>query len=120
MIDQCFSSRNIATAGDKAFAERTHPQIDLAGVDLSKFRRTKAATPKHTQGMRLIYHQPSPMAPRHRREGGEVGNVAIHAVMALDDNQRASRPRLAQRLVRGLRIVVRESQPPSARQSRAL
>ena len=39
----------------------------------------------------------SAVAPRQRDEGGEVGHVAIHAVMALDDDQGAAVPRAAAR-----------------------
>ena len=62
------------------------------------------------------------MPPRHLDKGGEVGHVAIHAVMAFNHQQRTAmaRPRLASTLSAASRIEMAERHPPRARQDRAL
>jgi len=122
VVDQVLSTGNVPTARDEAFAQRAHPDVDLARVDPGSAGRTETARPEDAQSMRLIDHQPGAMPPRHRDKGGEVRHIAIHAVMSLDDEEgtAVARPRLGQRLVGRLGIEVAKRDAPRARQHRAL
>ena len=62
------------------------------------------------------------MTPRHRDKSGEIGHVAVHAVMPLDDEQRmaVARPRLGEHLVGGFRVEMTKRHAPCARQDCAL
>ena len=69
IVDQLGSSGDIAAAGNQALAERPHPDVDLARVDPGPVGRTEPARPEHPQSMRLVDHQPGPVAPRDGDEG---------------------------------------------------
>ena len=82
----------------------------------------KAARSEHAQSVRFVDHQPGAMSPRCSDEGRQIGDIAIHAVMALDDEQRApvARPRLAQQPVGGFVVEMRKRHPAGAGKHRAL
>ena len=56
------------------------------------------------------------MPPRDRDKGCKIGNIAVHAVMPLDDEERVALAwtRLGQDLVGGIGIEMSERHPPRA------
>ncbi len=82
----------------------------------------KAARPQHPQRMRLVDHQPRAMAPRDGDKGRQIGDVAIHAVMAFDDQERmpGAPARLAEQPVSGLVVEMGERRPARPGQRRPL
>ena len=72
--------------------------------------------------MRLVDHQPGAMAPRRRDKGRQIGNVAIHAVMPFDHEQRiaVARPRLGEQPVGLFVVEMAERHASRSRQQRSL
>ena len=92
------------------------------GIDAKPVGGAEAARPEHTQRMRLVDHQPGPMAARHSDKGRQIGDVAVHAVMPLDDEQRmpVARARLAKQPIGGFVVEMRKRHPPRPGKHRAL
>src|SRR3954452_6994917 len=72
--------------------------------------------------MRFVYHQPGSMPARDPDKGGEDGNIAVHAVMPLDDEERmaVTPARFGQHLVSSIGIEMTERHPARSRQNRPL
>ena len=110
IVDQLGPPGNIAAARDQALAQRPHPDVDFARIDAEMVSDAKAARPQHPQRMRLVDHQPGAMAARDGDKGRQIGDVAVHAVMAFDDQQRmpVARARLAEQPVGGFVVEMGE------------
>ena len=103
IIDELLAPGNVAAAGHQALAERPHPNVDLLRLDTEPVCRAKAPRPQHAQRMRFVDHQPGAMAPRNADKGRQIRDIAIHAVMPLDNEERApiARTRFAEQPIRG-------------------
>ena len=82
------------------------------------FLNAPAAAAEHAERVRFVHHQKGAVAPLDLDEVRQVGNVAVHAVQAFDDDQHALvlQAALRQQLIQRLPIVVRERHAPRARQ----
>ena len=72
--------------------------------------------------MGLVDHQQGLVPLLHVDQLGQIGDVAVHAVDALDDDQHAAilAAELGQHPLGGLGVVVRERPPPRAGKDRPL
>ena len=77
---------------------------------------------EHTQSVRFIDHQPGPIAAGGSDEGRQIGDIAIHAVLPLDDEERmpAARARFAKQTIGGFVVEMRKWHPPRPGKHRAL
>ena len=59
-------------------------------IDVEVLADAAAGLPQHAQGMRLVDHQQGLVPLLQVDELGQIGDVAVHAVDALDDDQHAA------------------------------
>ena len=80
--------------------------------------RAPARGPEHAQRMGLVDHQPGAVLLLQLDEPRQVGDVAVHRIQALDDDERAlvEMAMLLKQLLERLQIVVAEGQRRGARQ----
>src|SRR5205814_6713943 len=106
----------------EALTESAHPYVDLTGIDAKPVGGAKSSWPEHTQRMRFIDHQPGPIAAGDSDEGWQIGNIAVHAVVPLDDEERmpAARTRFAEQTIGGFEVEMRKGHPPRPGKHRAL
>ena len=86
-FDQGAGTGDVAAGRDQRLAERPHPDVDVRRVDVLFFRDAAAGGAEYAQGVGFIDHQPGAVAALELDELGEFGNVTVHAIEALDDDQ---------------------------------
>jgi hypothetical protein len=66
----------------------------------------------------FVNHQPGAVASRHGDEARQVGDIAIHTVMTLDDEKRAivARTQLAEQTIGGFVVEMGKRRPARPRQ----
>src|ERR1700730_4931835 len=72
--------------------------------------------------MVFVNHQPGAVASRHGDEPRQVGDIAIHAVMTLDDKERAivARTQITEQTIGGYVVEMGKRRPAGPRQSCSL
>ncbi len=86
------------------------------------FANAEAGRAHHAEGMRFVHHQECLVAALDVDEARQLGEIAVHAVNAFDDDQHALElaPLLGQHRIERGPVVVREGQTPRARELNAL
>jgi len=88
MLDEV---NDISVPGDeaadrgKALAERAHDQVDL--IRHAEVRRRAPAVPQHAQAVGVIHHDPRAVAPADLDDLRQGGDIAAHAVHAVNHDQ---------------------------------
>ena len=64
-------------AGRQRLAEHADPQVHV-GLDAEQLACTRAASPQHTGGVRLVDHQPRAVGLAQLDDSRQRGDVALH------------------------------------------
>ncbi len=122
VFDQGRRAGDVAAATAQRLAERAHPDVDVAGIDAEVLADAASARAEHAQRVGLVDVEERLVALLDFDEPRQVGNIAVHAVHALDGDRHAAigGPQLFQQLVERAPVVVREGPAAGARQHRAL
>ena len=121
IIDQFASARDVAAATSQRLRKRSHPDVDLARINVEMLPKAVAALPQDTERVRFVDHQPSMMPLFDLDQAPQVRKVTVHAVEAFDHDQHALElaAHRGQQLVEVVEIVVREAAAHGARQHAA-
>src|SRR4051794_12777360 len=77
---------NVATHRGEALTERAHDNIDLI-FQAEVSRCATSARTKHANAVRIVYHDSCAIFLADRHDLWQGGNVAAHAVHAIDDDE---------------------------------
>src|SRR5882762_2625312 len=106
------------TAAGQRLAERAHPDVHRFAGDAIVLTYAMAGFTEDTERMRLVDHEESLVPLLDVDQARQLGNVAVHAVQALHDDEYALEQAadLAQDGIEGDGIVVRKGAPRCARE----
>ena len=110
ILDQRDRAADIAATGRQRLGQGAHPDIDLLGVDTAILEEPRARAAGDTEAVGLVHHQPRIVTLLESDEAREVRRIAVHAVEALDHDQRAAMlvARRLEQVLQGVKVVVGE------------
>ena len=101
---------DVAAAAPQGLRERAHPKIDVGRLHAEVLADAAAARAHHADRVGLVHHQERLVPLGDPDELRQVGEVAVHAVDALDHHEHAPilATDLGEELLGSVEIVVRE------------
>ena len=108
VADQPLGTRKIPSLRAERLADRTHPEIALAGIHAEEVTDAATLGPHRADGVGLVDVEQRIVLPLDLQKPGQIGVVAIHAVNTLDRDDHATvlRPQVAKQAIELLGVVV--------------
>ena len=76
-----------SAANGEGLRQSSHPDVDPPGIDAEMLEDPLAARTKHPKAMGVVDHQPGLVTVLDLDQRWQIGDVAVHAVESLGDDQ---------------------------------
>ena len=122
ILDERAAARKVSAAGTETLGERAHFNVDIVPGKTEVFVHAAAGPAEHARRVRLVDHQEATVLLLDAHKLRHGGNVAVHAVHALGDDEHLG-VLIAAGAENGLErggVVVREGAALGVREARAL
>mgnify|MGYP006978591752 FL=1 len=87
ILDERAAARKVSAAGAETLGERAHFHVDIVPGKTEVFVHAAAGPAEHARRVRLVDHQEAAVLLLDAHELRHGGNVAVHAVHALGDDE---------------------------------